>query len=259
MDIQLLQSLSEAEQSHRKSFLDLRETANSLEINYGRYFKPYGTQQYYFEKAVKPLLDFGKNKYYCFVRTDALCVGSGVVAMPVSSFNEISGDVFDMSDRLVVSFRDVSKLSNVPHHAQRAMDFITEYVSNFAENLIPDLSAPKELELILERHLAPEYRMHLLELTEHARRSNRPDPELTEFVGEIWLILEPLLAQVKELLGQNKWMVHLVELVYFDLVIETFCDYRVYMYHEQKRTNEERARRREAKRIEERRIQTGEA
>lgn len=227
MDLALLEALTAEEQSGRRLYLDILEVATRLERNYGHYFKPYLGEQLYFDGVSRPILDFAKNTYYSMVEKDPLKPGElvHVTIRDMSALREV--DVYDQHDRLVVRGKDVIKLRAQPSDPVRMMDFIVEYVADYCHSRIPAFEKEgRGLNSIFESFLSPE----MLDDFEVLKKKDPSDAEY--FVSEIFYLIEPLLANVREFMGPSKWTIFLVRRQAFDLVLDAYMDYRIYVYHE---------------------------
>jgi hypothetical protein len=228
MDTALLHELQASEQDSGRLFLDVIEFATRLERGYGHYFKPYTGSQLYLDLCSKPVLDFDKHKYHCFVDEDPLHPSDKKIEKPVRKLADIAADVFDKNERLVFRVRDVAKLREQPDYPARMIDFIFEYIEDFIHSRIPALDGEgRGFNLILETYLNDDF------LAEYEVQKKTHPEEIKEFVNEIWFMLEPMMAQVREFMGPNKWMIYSAQKWPLgDLVIDRYCDYRIYIYHE---------------------------
>jgi|SRR6185312_7515604 len=227
MDLALLEALTAEEHSGRRLYLDILEVASRLERNYGHYFKPYLGEQLYFDGVSRPILDFEKNTYHSMVEKDPLRPGE-LVSVSIRDANALrEADVYDQHERLVVRGKDVVKLRVQPSDPVRMMDFIVEYVSDYCHSRIPAFEKKgRGLNEIFESFLSPE----MLDDFEVLKKKDPNDAEY--FVSEIFYLIDPLLAEVREFMGPNKWMIFLVRRQAFDLVLDAYLDYRIYVYHE---------------------------
>ncbi|MDR3392266.1 MAG: hypothetical protein P4L77_11090 [Sulfuriferula sp.] len=229
MDLDLLTQLKDHEQSGRKAYFELLEHAERLERGYGQYFKPYTGKQMYFEYGTRPALDFDKQRYHSFVTADPLNHGQAGMVVKIKGPKDLEGgrhDILNQDDLVVVRGKDISKLRSVPTYPKRMMDFIVEYAADYALSRIPvAASTGRGFNAILRTYLNDEFQIRLNELDKISKSS-----EVDDFCNEVYHFLEHLMSDVREFMGPNKWMVHLVSLVGVDLVIDTFVDFRIYKY-----------------------------
>lgn len=237
MDTSLLVKLRNKEGTARRLYVEVIEFATRLENNWGQYFKPYTGQQLYFEYTFRPILDFEKNTYHAFVEVDPLNPGQ-IQEVPIKSKKDIGNfDVFDSSERLALRARDVTRLREVPADPIRMINFITEYVQDYCRTRIPAFAKEgKGIAGLIEDYLNPE----ALDTYQSLRLTRPLDRELElklkleadEFVSDIWLTLEPLMSKIQEFMGENPWVVYSASVSMWDLVIDGYVDYRIYVYHE---------------------------
>lgn len=227
MDLALLEALSAHEQSGRRLYLDILEVATRLERNYGHYFKPYLGEQLYFDGVSRPILDFTKNTYHSLVEKDPLNPGE-LTSVTIRDANQLQEqDVYDQHDRMVVRGKDVIKLRIEPSDPVRMMDFIVEYIADYCLSRIPAFEKKgRGLNAIFESFLSTE----MLDDFEVLKKKDPTDAEY--FVSEIFYLIDPLLAEVREFMGPNKWTIFLVRRQAIDLVVDAYLDYRIYVYHE---------------------------
>lgn len=259
MDLALLESVTVNEDSGRKLYLDILEVATRLERNYGHFFKPYTGEQMFYDGVSRPILDFTKNTYYMNAFVDPLSAGAEdntgkTYQVKVSSFKEVvAADIYDQNDRLVVRLRDVMRLKLIPTDPVRMLDFVEAYVRDYCEQRIPEfekagLGFNKVLEKFLSDEFLPTYlgddlapRGPKETKKEYEHRKLVHGEDIRHFTNEIWYLIEPLMATIREFMGPNKWMIHIVRRQSLDLVIESFIDYRIYAYHERlKQAQEEK-------------------
>lgn len=231
MDLDLLNQLKDQDQSGRKAYFELLETAERLERGYGQYFKPYSGQEMYFEYGTRPALEFGKHQYHYIATDNPLDHGKVqptklVVIKEPKDVQWVRYDILDEDDRVVVRGLDVAKLRTVPTYPKRMMDFIVEYVADFALSRIPALTeAGRGFNVILSEYLDPEFIARMKSMNEGYEIG---DPD--DFFDEVYCFLDRMLSDVREFMGQNKWMVHIVGCTGLDMVVESYVDYRIYKY-----------------------------
>lgn len=258
MDLALLEAVTANEDSGRKLYLDILEVATRLERNYGHFFKPYTGAQLYFDGISRPVLDFEKNTYYMNRFVDPLSAGAEdntgeTYQVPVRGFQDVvSADIFDSHDRLVVRLRDVMRLKIIPTDPIRMLDFVEAYVTDYCEQRIPvfeksGLGFNKVLEKYLSDEFLVTYRGEDLaprgpkeSKSDYTHRKLAHAEDMRHFSNEIWYLMEPMMANIREFMGPNKWMIHTVRRVALDLVIESYLDYRIYIYHERLKEEKEK-------------------
>jgi hypothetical protein len=180
-------------------------------------------------------MDFSKNSYHMVTDKDPLKPGE-VVHVPVKSWKDItSQDIYDQHDRLVVRAKDTVRLKVEPSDPVRMLNFIEDYVSDYSHSRIPVFEKEgKGLVNLLESYLSEEMLADFEEL-------RKVDLQAAEyFISEIFYLLDPILSNVREFMGSNKWVIYTVRRMGGDLVIDAFIDYRIYIYHERlKRESQE--------------------
>jgi len=235
MDLALLEEITQNEHSSRKAYIDILDIADRMERTYGHYFKPYTGEQLYFDYSSRAVMDFSKNSYCMVTDKDPLKPGE-VVHVPVKSWKDItSQDIYDQHDRLVVRAKDTVRLKVEPSDPVRMLNFIEDYVSDYSHSRIPVFEKEgKGLVNLLESYLSEEMLADFEEL-------RKVDLQAAEyFISEIFYLLDPILSNVREFMGSNKWVIYTVRRMGGDLVIDAFIDYRIYIYHERlKRESQE--------------------
>lgn len=227
MDLALLEAVTKQEQSGRRAYFDILEIATRLERNYGHYFKPYTGEQLFFDYSSRAILDFSKHSYHTVTDKDPLKPGE-IIHIPVKSQQDITSlDIYDHRDRLVVRGKDTQRLKPEPTDPVRMFEFIEDYVKDYCHSRIPGFDKKgRGLNNIFESYLSPE----MLADFEVLKKQDPQDAEY--FVSEVFYLLDPLMANIREFMGPNRWTIFLVRRIAFDLVIDGFVDYRIYDYHE---------------------------
>jgi hypothetical protein len=247
MDINLLAQLRDKEGTSRRLYVEVIDFATRLEQICGQHFKPYDGSQLYFESTFRPIIDFNKNSYYSNHEYNPLKPGE-TEQIPIRSLKDIGTvDVFDQLGRLVVRARDTIKLRVVPTDPIRMIHFITDYIQNYCHSRIPVFAKErKELVELIEEYLSEEALVEWRAL----KRRRPEDPELDrihqrdveDFINDVWMAIEPLMEKVREFIGDNNWMIYSVSESMWDLIIDGYVDYRVYVYHERELAEQEAAR-----------------
>lgn len=235
MDLALLEEITQNEHSSRKAYIDILDIAARMERTYGHYFKPYTGEQLYFDFTSRAVMDFTKNSYHMVTDKDPLKPGE-VVHVPVKSWKDItSQDIYDQHDRLVVRAKDTVRLKVEPSDPVRMLNFIEDYVKDYCHSRIPVFEKEgKGLPNLLEENLSEE----MLADFEELRKVDPTDAEY--FISEIFYMLDPILSNIREFMGPNKWVIYLVRRLGCDLVLDAFVDYRIYIYHERLKQESQR-------------------
>jgi hypothetical protein len=238
MNYELLCKLQEEDTRGTLGLFDIEDLAVRLDRAYGQYFKEEPENRLYLDFVPIPVIDLDKYKY--FISIDKVARNSypkGRI-QTLHTLEEIMAAKSDiwmnhesLVPRMVLGARDIPKLRKVSSGAPiRMLDFITEYVQDYALGRIPEFQKDRStkwraqrFDVILQHNLSDAF-FEQLKQQDNATKA--------EFYGEIFYMVEPLMADVREYMGPNQWMVFKVWRASCDLHIRSYVDYRIYAYHD---------------------------
>lgn len=227
MNFELLTTLTcnEQKESGREGWFDLSEHAARLDNGYGHYFKEEPQDRLYYDRVMDPVIDLSRAEYHT-----ELLAGSRVTrTIPLVSIEAIlgcAGDIWDKNKMLRVPAKLVKTLRRKTSFPVRMFEFLTTYVALTALDRVPAYKRESRRDNFHEL-LKSSLRDEFLKSVEMVV------PEVAiEFYNEVFYCLEPLMSDVREFLGPNKWMLFNATRINTDLKIESMVDYRIYKYHE---------------------------
>jgi hypothetical protein len=226
IDQKLINEMTAVGETQRIMYMDLQEPAEMLRRNFGQYFKPYTEPIFYYDGVVDPVLDFTKADQLGYYTIEGNPLEHNPrkkdrrVIKPVRSLNDVTGDVYREDGLCVFRIANMHKLLSAPWYPLREMDLIQEFVADHAWGRIPIVGKSRPHEDIIADFLDPKLRRDWFD--------DLPTSDKIEWCDDIWLALQRTLNEVKQFMGPDKWVIHLVRRSYLDLVVEKTVDYRIY-------------------------------